>query len=41
MRDQLGLRQAGIAIGHRSREVSTLKTENLTRSTRSDTTKRF
>ena len=37
MRDQPGLRQAGIEIGHlenvvrrRSREVSPLKTENLT-----------
>ena len=37
MRDQPGLRQSGIEIGHwdtvvrhRSREVSTLKTENLT-----------
>ena len=38
MRDQPGLRQAGIEIGQwdnvvrrRSREVSTLKTKNLTR----------
>ena len=42
MRDQPGLRQAGIEIGHwdnvvrrRSREVSTLKTENLTPAKRS------